>query len=259
MKDFVLAAIAAGFSHYGFSPHSPVPIESPCNMSFDDVPVYLDEVRRLQRLYGSRIRLYAAMEIDYLGPQWGPADPYFGALPLDYRIASVHFIPDKRGEMVDIDGSAERFARNMTLHFDNDLRYVVDTFFDASLAMVEAGGFDIIGHFDKIAQNASTVDPGIEDSAWFRRRVMELIDLIIDRKPVVEINTKAKMRHGRIFPHERYLPLLIGAGVPLIVNSDAHEPHLVDASRQYAFGLIDNISRDTIKRDFRRETVADKA
>lgn len=33
MAEFAAEAVAQGFTHYGFSPHSPVPIQSPCNMS----------------------------------------------------------------------------------------------------------------------------------------------------------------------------------------------------------------------------------
>lgn len=241
MADFVKAAVDAGFTHYGFSPHSPVPIESPCNMSASDVPLYLAEVDRLRALYGDRIRLYASMEIDYLGPDWGPSHDYFMSLPLDYRIGSVHFIPSKSGELIDIDGSADRFKINMATKFGNDIRYVVEKFFTASAEMIEAGGFDIIGHFDKVSQNASAFMPGIEATAWFISLADSLVDLICDRKPIVEINTKAKVLHDRIFPSERYLPRLLRAGVPIVVNSDAHVPELIDASRDYAFALIDNI------------------
>lgn len=240
MQDFVVVAIKEGFTHYGFSPHSPVPIESPCNMSFDDVPAYLAEVDRLRDVYGDRIKLYAAMEIDYLGPQWGPSLEYFASLPLDYRIGSVHFLPTQEGELIDIDGSADRFKANMASKFHDDIRYVVEKFFNASAAMIEAGGFDIIGHFDKVAQNSSAYLPGIEDKQWFMDLADSLVDLICERKPIVEINTKAKLLHGRIFPSERYLPKLVAAGVPIVVNSDAHVPGLIDASRDYAFQLIDN-------------------
>lgn len=243
MEDFAIAAVNAGFKHYGFSPHSPVPIESPCNMSFESVEEYLKEVDRIKLAYGEAIKFYAGMEIDFLGKQWGPSHEYFKSLPLDYRIGSVHFIPDKHGEMIDIDGSAERFKRNMSLHFDSDIRYVVETFYEESCAMVEAGGFDIIGHFDKIAQNASYYQPGIEDEEWYERLVDRLISIICDRKPIVEINTKSKVAHGRIFPSERYLPKLVEANVPIIVNSDAHEPSLIDASRSYALDLLDMLKR----------------
>lgn len=212
-------------------------------MAFDDVPLYLAEVERLRAEYGDRIHIYASMEIDYLGPQWGPSIDYFANLPLDYRIGSVHFIPDRNGELIDIDGNAARFIENMKLHFDDDLSYVVESFFNASMSMIEAGGFDIIGHFDKVAQNADAYLPGVEDQPWFRRKVGQLVDLICDVKPIVEINTKAKLNHNRIFPSERYLPQLMASGVPIVVNSDAHDPKLIDASRDYAFSLIDSFVR----------------
>ena len=61
MEQFVEAAVEAGFEHWGFSPHSPIPIGSPCNMLTVDVKKYLEEVARLRNLYGDRINLYAAM------------------------------------------------------------------------------------------------------------------------------------------------------------------------------------------------------
>lgn len=240
MIDFARAAVEARFTHYGFSPHSPIPVDSPCNMSKDDVPAYLDEVDRIRGIYGDKLNFYAGMEIDYLGPQWGPAADYFRELPLDFRIGSVHFIPGRDGRIVDIDGSAERFIANMSLHFNNDIRYVVETFFDHSAAMIETGGFDILGHFDKIAQNTSAYMPGIEDSQWYMSLIDDLIAMIIRHRPIVEINTKSKVAHDRIFPSERYIPRLIDAGIDIIVNSDAHYPELINASRQYAFSLLDS-------------------
>ena len=91
MEDFVKEAIAERFTDYGFSPHSPIPFESPCNMSMAAVDMYINEFYRLKNMYGDKINLYMSMEIDYLGTQWGPANEYFDTLPLDYRIGSVHF------------------------------------------------------------------------------------------------------------------------------------------------------------------------
>lgn len=244
MEEFAVAACEAGFTHYGFSPHSPVPIASPCNMPAESVAPYLHEVDRIKNIYGDRVNFYAGMEIDYLGRDWNPSIEYFQQLPLDFRIGSVHFIPDFNGEYIDIDGSADRFRQNMSLHFRDDIRYVVEMFYSESAAMIEDGGFDILGHFDKISQNALAYLPGIEDKTWYQSLVNDLIRLICDKKPIVEINTKAKAAHGRIFPSERYLPRLVAAGVPVIVNSDAHVPSLIDASRQYAFDFLDSLKSD---------------
>lgn len=239
MEEFVKEAIAQGFTHYGFSPHSPLPIESQCNIAFRDVDSYLIEAKRLKALYGNRIHLYTSMEIDYLGNEWGPANPYFDTVPLDYRIGSVHFIPSDFG-YIDIDGRFENFKIKMERFFHHDIRYVVNTFYNQSISMIQAGGFDIIGHFDKIGHNANHYQPGIEDQPWYIALVNNLIDLIIEKKITVELNTKAWDGHHRMFPSVRYISRLRQANVPIIVNSDAHLPALINAGRDTAFQLLDN-------------------
>ncbi|MDE6113448.1 MAG: histidinol-phosphatase [Muribaculum sp.] len=237
MEVMTRAAIDAGMQHWGFSPHSPVPFESPCNMHAGDVETYLSEVERLKGIYGDRISLYASMEIDYLGDNWGAATPYFRNLPLDYRIGSVHFVPSDKG-YVDVDGSFESFKVKMAEYFSNDIRHVVNLFYRQSMAMVEAGGFDIIGHLDKIGHNASLFRPGIEDEDWYCRLVNDLIDLVIEKDIIAEINTKTYVSAGRFFPSLRYWQRLADAGVKMVVNSDAHYPERVNLGRDAAFALL---------------------
>ena len=237
MEAFAREVVARGFTHYGFSPHCPLPIVSPCNMRREDVGRYLSEVDRIKGEYGGHCRFYAAMEVDYLGEEFGPSSREISELPLDYVIGSVHFVANRKGRLVDVDGRFESFRRKMRDYFDDDIRYVCEAFYSRSVAMVEAGGFDIIGHFDKIGQNASYFQPGIEDEEWYQALVSDLVDRIIshnarhpERPLTVEINTKAYADHsGRLFPHPRHWGRLIEAGVPLIVNSDAHVPALIDA------------------------------
>lgn len=242
MEEFVAQAVKMGFRSLGFSPHSPVPIESPCNMSFDCVDEYLSQVKSLAEKYPA-VKLYAGMEIDYLGPHWGPASEYFRNLPLDFRIGSVHFIPNQEGRLVDIDGRYERFKEKMSTDFAGDIRYVVDTFFDQSVDMVEAGGFDIIGHFDKIKHNAGLYHPGLEQEPWYAEHIDHLIDAIERSKVIVEINTKAWREHQQLFPSQKLWSRLLAHGVPIIVNSDAHYPERLNDSRQQvlkALGYLSN-------------------
>lgn len=254
MEAFAREAVARGFTHYGFSPHSPLRFHSPCNMLETNVPRYLAEVARIRREHGAACRFYAGMEIDYIDDTWGPSASYFRQLPLDYRIGSVHFIPTKDGRYVDIDGAPERFCRNMEVVFDKDIRYVVETFYRQSRRMVLGGCFDFIGHFDKIGMNASAWQPGIEEEPWYCGLVDELVDLIIDRRVAVEVNTKiydktapadavghpvgAPDGTGRFFPAPRHLLRLKAAGIPILVNSDVHVPVLIDSGRSAALSLL---------------------
>ena len=57
-------AITHGFRAYGFSSHSPLPFETFWNMSKDDMPEYLQEIKRLKQKYSDQLEIYAGLEID---------------------------------------------------------------------------------------------------------------------------------------------------------------------------------------------------
>ena len=235
MEQFIIRAIDEHFTHYGFTPHAPTSVPSTCNMSREAVPLFLAEIDRLRETYGNRIHIMAGMEIDYIDG-FGPSDPYFQSLPLDYRIGSVHFIPTIADEhvFVDIDGRFERFRQKMVQFFDSDIEWVVRTYFSQMTRMVEQGGFDIVGHFDKIGHNASQYRHGIDCEPWYDALVRDLFCAIMDHHYVIEINTKAWSEHGRFFPNERYFDMLRAAHAPVVFNSDAHYPELINAGRNEA-------------------------
>lgn len=241
MEEMAEAACNAGMKHYGFSPHSPIIVESSCNMSRDSVGYYLKECQRLKELYAGRMNIYAGMEIDYLGPQWGPASDFFKALPLDYCIGSIHFVPTRDGEYVDIDGRFENFRWKMHDYFGDDIRWVVEQYFSQTHAMIDAGGFNIIGHFDKVGHNASHFRAGIEDEPWYAALVDGVIDHIASAGIIAEVNTKALAEHHRTFPGERLWKKVKEAGIPLIVNSDAHFPDLINAGRAETISRLRDI------------------
>ena len=240
MEEFVVEAIAQGFTHLGFTPHSPISVDSPCNMSREQVQEYFDEVERLRRAYGDRIHLYTAMEIDYVSVGDGPAADYFQQLPLDYRIGSVHFIPaiDNPSEMVDIDGKFQAFKQRMAKHFAGDIEYVVRTFFAQMIAMVEEGGFDMVGHMDKIGFNASEYCECIDEEPWYDKLVIDLFECIMDHQLTIEINTKAWLQRNRFYPNLKYFGMLKRFNAPVVVNSDAHYPTLLNNGRMEALKLL---------------------
>lgn len=255
MARFVASAVEAGYEHLGFTPHSPIPIPSPCNMELNDVDRYIKEFYRLQDVYRGRINLYMSMEIDFLGEKWGASIDYFKELPLDYRLSSIHFIPTQDGELIDVDGSAKSFMEKMRVNFKDDIRYVVDTFYARTLEMIELGGFDMIGHFDKIGSNASRFKPGIEEEEWYQDHIESVVKTIKDKGLVAEINTKAwlppvgcddetcRTYNPRLFPSPRTIIRLIEEDVPLAVNSDVHFTERITAGRVAAFGIIDSVAQ----------------
>ena len=112
-------------------------------MSHESVTEYLAEVKRLQTLHADRIHLYAAAGNRLSRTGMGPLPPTISAIFRSTTcIGSVHFVPSDSG-YVDVDGRFESFREKMSTYFHDDIRYVVDTFYDQSERMILEGGFDM--------------------------------------------------------------------------------------------------------------------
>lgn len=234
MATMAEAAVNCGLEIYGFTPHSPVNVESKCNMTRESVAEYLDEANRLREMYDGQMQLLTGMEVDRIDHDFGPHLDYFQDHPLDYRIGSIHFVKDRDGVPWDCDGRFERFKTYLDGPFHGDVRYVVEKYLEEILRMIEDGGFEILGHFDKIVGNASQADPTLEDQSWYKALIDDIIRNAVDAGLAIEINTKAFEEKGRFFPAERWWNKLRLAGVVPIINSDAHYPDRIQAGRQVA-------------------------
>lgn len=238
-EEFVKAAIEAGFHSYGVSSHSPLPFDTRWSLSKGDVEAYLREMERLKKQYAGQIELYVGLEIDYLNDGWGPANDYFQRMPLDYRIGSVHLVTNgETGEMMDMDGSFDDFRENFRNVYHDDLKHLVRDYFRSSARMIELGGFDFVAHLDKISMNGSLVEPMLTEQAWYNELLREYLQLIAEKGVMVEVNTKAYTKKGLMFPNVKYFKWLKELNIPVMVNSDAHLPQLVNDNRELAFRLL---------------------
>jgi len=250
-EDYINSAISSKFRAYGFSSHSPLPFVTFWNMLIQDMPEYIAEINRLKNKYADIIEIYLGMEIDYLDPTFNASIPYFQSLPLDYRISSIHFIPWAfpllEQNMVCIDGSYEDFVEGVNKHFSGSIRRITKIFFESSMHMVEAGGFDIVGHIDKIYMNGSRHPDFDFQADWYQKSFLSLLDLIAEKGLIVEVNTKSKMRNGQTFPHINSYKELKKRNIPIMVNSDCHIPNLVNDGREATIALLKDAGYRTIR------------
>lgn len=235
MAEIAASAYETGFKVWGSSPHSPICCESTANMKAEDVDKYIEESNRLKKLYEGRMKILTGMEVDYVSYDFGPHSEYFRNLPLDYRIGSVHFVRTRDGHPVDVDGPADNFLHYLDSEFNGDLDYVVKTFYAMQLEMLEHGGFDIIGHLDKIGDNGSAADSRLEDYPWYADLVEKVIAKATEKDVLIEINTKKYNTGNRFFPSERWWPLLKKYNAKLILSTDAHYPDKVAAGYGAAY------------------------
>lgn len=237
-EEFVKEAIRQGFYSYGVSSHAPLPFPTQWTMEWEQMEAYLDEFNNLRQKYADEIELYVGLEIDYLNEESNPSVARFTELPLDYRIGSVHLLYDAAGEVVDIDCSPAVFKERVDRHFNGDVLRVVRMYFDRLFRMVELGGFDILGHADKMHYNASCYHPGLLDEPWYEALMKDYFSLVASRGYLVEINTKAYDSLGTFYPNSRYWELMKEYQIKILVNSDAHYPERINAGRMEALRLL---------------------
>ncbi len=237
MEAFVEAAIACGMDAYGISSHSESP-EPGRTLRSSTYAAYFAEIARLRAKYEHQIELYTAMEIDYLDEKRNAASSFYRNMPLDYSIGSIHFVPAPDGGWMSVDGAYDGFRQRLAARFGDDVRKVVELFFEQSNKMVKAGGFTICGHADKIALNASCFSPAITQEAWYEELAYHYICSLADKDILVEVNTKAWEQHHRLFPSVEWFPLLRQLGLKLVVNSDCHYPERVNSGRIEALQLL---------------------
>jgi len=225
MEDFVKFALAKGVMKYGFSSHAPLPFNTFWNMKIDDFVDYQSEFHRLKLKYNSRIDLYLGLEIDYIHNFFEIQNKLFSTDNFDYLIGSIHYtdvLPD--GNYWTIDGNFEDFKRGLNILFDGDIRAAARRFFEISSVMVDKGGFDIVGHFDKITLNGSRFKEFDVSESWYRNLVGEVLQQIKDKGLILEINTKSLHGKGITYPGIEFFPLINELDIPIVVNSDCHYP-----------------------------------
>lgn len=253
MEDFIRFALSEGFTSYGFSSHAPLPFPTAWTMEWDCMDDYLTEFRRLKAKYAGQIELYIGLEIDYLNEESNPSVARFRELPLDYRIGSVHLLYNDKGEVVDVDVTADKFRKLVDEEFGGNLVRVVHLYYERLMRMVELGGFDVVGHADKMHYNAAAYRPGLLDEPWYDDLIQEYLDAIARRGYIVEVNTKSYLELGTFYPNERYFPVLLEKGIRVQMNSDSHYPERINNGRLQALAVLQASGYHTVTEMYNNE------
>ena len=154
---------------------------------------------------------------------------------------------------MDVDVTADKFCRVVDKHFNGDLVRVVHLYYDRLMRMVELGGFDIVGHADKMHYNASAYHPGLLDEPWYDALIQEYFDAIARKGYIVEINTKSYLELGTFYPNERYFPVLLEKGIRVQVNSDSHYPERINNGRLQALMALQASGYHTVTEMYNNE------
>ncbi len=255
MEDFVLSAIEKGLMAFGFSGHTPLPMDNAWSLPGDVFPAYVEEMKRLQQKYKGRIQLYRGLEIDYIPDYSDNFDDLVHGVPLDYCIGSVHLVrkPGSEGphNIWFIDGPREGYLKGIEEVFDGDPRAAVEAFYNQSSEMVSTQKPDIIGHMDKVKMN-NKGEFFDTQSLWYRDAVDRLLGHIKASGTIVELNTRGVYtgKTDEYFPSIPILEKCLHMDIPVMINTDAHHPSQVDTHFEEAVKLLKDIGFEKMKTPF---------
>lgn len=225
MKVFVQKAIDLQFDHLGFSSHAPILKENNFSIQKDEIPHYIADIEKYQKEF-SNIKLFKALECDFIPNLTYPFDYFKDTFHLDYLIGGIHLVktPDQENVWF-IDGSKQQiYDEGLAKFFQNNIKKAVTAFWEQTYEMIETQKFDIIAHIDKIKMHNQNRFFK-EDEKWYRGMAEHAIDLIYKNNIIVEINSRGlyKKRCTDFYPSDFILKSVAQKNIPVVISSDAHK------------------------------------
>ena len=215
-EELVQRALELGCPAIGFSGHSYAPYDEAYCMSPAQTEEYKTEIRRLQRVYAGRIRIYMGVEQDFYSP--GSTAEY------DYIIGSVHYLY-KDGFYLPVDASRQRQEQAVRDFYGGDWYAFIEDYYRTAAQVVRRTGCQVVGHFDLVTKfNEGDALFSVRHPRYIRA-VEAAIEALAQTDAVFEINTGAVARGYRTepYPSRRIVEELRGRGIKRILSSDCHD------------------------------------
>jgi histidinol-phosphatase (PHP family) len=205
--EFARRAVELGLGELGFADHNPMPDQfDDWRMAQKDLPRYLEEVAKARAAY-PQLNIRVGLECDYIDGHEEVIEDLARVHEWDFLIGSVHYLPG--GWEVDHPKYVGRHAG----HAED----VWASYWGEYEACIRSGLFDFVGHPDLPKKF------GFRPEGDLRRFYEPAIAALVEMKMPFEINTAGwrKECHEQ-YPAREFVELAHQAGVPLLINSDAH-------------------------------------
>jgi len=250
IEDYVNEAIAQGLSVYGFSSHTPLPFRSSWSMQASQINEYFERIEKLKVKHANKITLLKSFEIDYIDTVFGPKSAIFKNLPLDYTVGSVHYLnKETNGYYFCIDGNHDEFKQGLDTHYNGNIQALVKDYYLSIRNMALNETPTIVGHLDKIKIHNYYFPYFEENETWYKNEITETLNAIKKSGAFVEINTRGfyKNNIATFYPSKAILEEIFELKIPIVLNSDAHNPSEITLGYKEAIVLLKEIGFATLK------------
>lgn len=204
-----------------FTCHNPIPggYSSWARMAVDEFDQYVALIERARQAWAGQVDIRLGLESDY----YPGAEPWLKELhakaDFHHILGSVHCLLDEYKQR----------------YFTGNVRDFQRTYFDHLAQAAETGLFDTLSHPDLV----KLVHPSQWEPTAILDDIRRSLDRIAKTDVTMELNTSGlhktirEMNPGRLILQEMY-----ERDIPVIVNSDSHEPNRVAADFGPAFEML---------------------
>ena len=173
----------------------------------DDLDAYASFVRE-------QTDLRLGLEVDFLPGREDRLAALLERYDWDYVVGSVHFVGDHAIDVDDVDFDVWRHAATA--------EQVWRRYFDTLAEAARSGLFDILAHPDLVKVWGSRRPSPSRDPRFFYEPAVEAI---AEAGVAVEVSTAGLRKPLRdIYPSRAFLEMIVDAGCPISLSSDAHRP-----------------------------------
>lgn len=210
-REYVEAAIAAGFQVLGFSDHTPYPTNpdfvSGMRIALDEADDYFSSISSLRKEYEKDIKIYIGVEAEYFPEHFHKLLEFMQDYPLDYMILGEHFVPD------------EEHGNYMGAPFSD--KELLKMYRDNVIAAIKTGKFAYVAHPDLPNYIGDDRETALSEC-------MDRICAAAKEENVpLEINMLGHTR-GAVYPSDRLLAAAARHHNDMIIGMDVHNPKHFD-------------------------------
>ncbi len=224
VTDYVKEAVKHNYETIGISDHCAHPLTrySPY-MTLETLKTeYLPQFEQAKNLYGGKIKILSAVEIEYFGEN----DDYYKKLldDLDYLVMGQHeYILDGKRKNSFFDGVDEE---NITAYCEN------------VITGIRSGFFSVVAHPDVIFYRKPEITPSIASA--FENVVKEATE----QNVILELNANGIRNHSFNYPTPLLVDLCKKYDTKITVSSDCHVPK--ELSDEYVLRLYEYALRQKL-------------
>ena len=245
IEDYILKAIELNLNTIGICDHFPFEyLRNIDRIPYKEYAILLEEIddylltsEILREIYGNKINIRIAFEIDFFKNQVNALNFHLEKIKnqLDYILGSIHILNfrDGRGAW----GFDDSRFRNDYKYYGTDKVYMFYYQNLQKMLTTNKYDFDIIGHFD-LPKKFNDL-PNNKEIVF--NEVMKTLELVKKRGVVIEINSSGLRKDVKEqYPSEEIIKEIYNLDIPILLGSDAHHPDEI----AYEFNSIIKIVKE---------------